>query len=95
MFYLKVPSTTEEWEEVAQKFNEYWNFLNCLGAVDGKHVVMIAPPDSGSVFYNYKGTHSIVLMAICDASYKFLYIDIGYAIMHILCIDSIQNKSGV
>ncbi|XP_049315669.1 uncharacterized protein LOC125779122 [Bactrocera dorsalis] len=75
--YLKIPSTKEEWTEVASKFDLLWNFPNCIGAVDGKHVVMIAPAKSGSTFYNYKGTHSIVLMAVVDASYKYLYIDVG------------------
>lgn len=58
---------------VANQFAEIWNFPHCIGAVDGKHVVMVAPPNSGSTYYNYKGTHSIV----ADAQYKFIYVDVG------------------
>ncbi|XP_026476143.1 protein ANTAGONIST OF LIKE HETEROCHROMATIN PROTEIN 1-like [Ctenocephalides felis] len=75
--YLKIPCTSEEWENEAKRFDATWNFPNCIGAIDGKHVVMKAPEDSGSLYYNYKGTLSIVLMALVNADYKFLYIEVG------------------
>ena len=54
-----------------------WNFPNCLGALDGKHIIMIAPAKSVSLFFNYKGSFSVNLMALVDADYKIIYIDVG------------------
>ncbi|KAM7291819.1 protein ANTAGONIST OF LIKE HETEROCHROMATIN PROTEIN 1 [Ixodes scapularis] len=71
------PPTEAEWVEIAEGFRRRWQFPNCLGAVDGKHVAITCPKDSGSVFYNYKGTYSIVLMAVVDSKYKFVLIDVG------------------
>lgn len=75
--YLKVPSTEEEWNNIATRFEERWNFPRCIGALDGKHISIQPPPNSGSHFYNYKGFNSIVLMALADADLKFIYIDVG------------------
>lgn len=41
--YLSVP-LCQQWQNVALGFQTWWNFPNCLGAVDGKHVHITAPP---------------------------------------------------
>ncbi|XP_023209751.1 uncharacterized protein LOC111612739 [Centruroides sculpturatus] len=61
---------------IAKLFEEKWNFPHCLGAMDGKHINIIPTSGSGSEFYNYKGRHSMVLLAIVDA-YQFIMCDFG------------------
>ena len=56
-------------------FKEKWNFPNCLGAIDGKHITLQPPPNSGSHYYNYKHTYSIVLLAIAGPDCEALYAD--------------------
>ncbi|XP_054263992.1 uncharacterized protein LOC128987260 [Macrosteles quadrilineatus] len=74
---IKVPTSEHEWLAVAQQYNSKWNFPHCLGSMDGKHVTLQAPVHSGSDFFNYKGSFSIVLFAIVDADYCFLYVTVG------------------
>ena len=64
--YMPVPSE-DKWKSIADKFYERWNLPNCIGAIDGKHVMIQCPFNSGSLFYSYKSYFSIVLLAFASA----------------------------
>lgn len=75
--YLQTPTSADDWKNISKEFMELWNFPHCLGAIDGKHIAIKCPASSGSLFFNYKGFYSIVLMAVCDAHYVFTLVNIG------------------
>lgn len=77
--YVKASSTSADWIVISEQFSKLWNFPNCVGATDGKHVMIQARSCSGSMYYNYKGAHSIVLLVVCDAHYSFTIVDVGEA----------------
>ena len=74
---MQTPTEPRDWKLVAKQFEEKWNFPHCIGAVDGRRVMIRRPQGSGSYYYNYKDTNSVVLMAVVDANYRFIYVNVG------------------
>lgn len=52
----EMPSTLsiEDWVQISNEFHLKWNFPNCIGAIDGKHIRIKCPRKARSLFYNYK-----------------------------------------
>jgi hypothetical protein len=66
--------SAKSWRVIEQGFLK-WNFPNCIGATDEKHVMIQAPGRSGSLYFNYKKYFSIELLALVDTNYKFISAD--------------------
>ena len=75
--YLNCPNTPDDWRAIADRFFQRWNFPHTCGALDEKHVACRCPSKTGSQYFNYKGFYSIVLLALVDADYKFIWADVG------------------
>ena len=75
------PKTEEEFKECMITFDEEWQFPCCFGAVDGCHLP-IKCPDGGleacKEYHNFKNFYSIVLIAIVDAKYRFIWASCGF-----------------
>lgn len=37
--HLRFPQSPEEWQVIANDYLARWNYPNCVGALDGKHIV--------------------------------------------------------
>lgn len=64
-------------KKIQKDFCDLWNFPSQVGAIDGKHIRIQAQVNSGSSFYYYKGYFSFILIAACDARYRFTVVDTG------------------
>lgn len=74
--YMPEPNT-ETWEKSVAGFNEKWQFPNCIGSIDGKHITIKCPDKTGSNYFCYLQKFSFVLLAVVDHEYKFICIDVG------------------
>jgi hypothetical protein len=68
--------TEEEWKKKVEEFYSLWQFSNCIGAIDSKHIETQAPNNSGFSL-STKIPFSVVLLALVDANYKLTIIDVS------------------
>jgi len=72
------PPTEENWLEIVEGFYTKVQFPKCVGAVDGKHIRLQCPNNSGTYSELQLQTFfSLVLFAVCDLNYCFTVIYVG------------------
>ena len=83
--YMK-PPTLQDWRKIQRRFNHIWQFPNCIGSLDGKHVSIRAPPKSSTLFRWFKFTlkppysiaHDNLRLAIWDTSFWTFWLKFGH-----------------
>lgn len=72
------PPTLNKWKNISTGFWQNWNFPSTIGAMDGKHIQIQAPPKSGSSYFNYKRFLAWYLwLYVMNHEYKFTLVDVG------------------
>ncbi|KAH6935475.1 hypothetical protein HPB50_006175 [Hyalomma asiaticum] len=67
----------QEMDEHIRKFHAMSGFPQAIGALDGCHIPISPPAENATDYYNYKGWHSMILLALVDHQYHFRYINVG------------------
>ena len=65
-------------KEVVRGFEARWGFPQVAGCIDGTHIPIIRPQDSGTDYYNRKGYYSLLMQAVVDSRGIFTDIYIGW-----------------
>ena len=75
------PKTEDMFREKIIDMDERWQFPCSWAAVDGCHLPLKCPPGGQTTakeYHNFKNFYSVVLMALVDAKYRFIWASVGY-----------------
>ena len=75
------PTSEAQYKEKVLDMEQLWQFPYAWGAIDGCHLPLKCPAggaESRKEYHNFKNFYSIVLMAIVDAKYRFIWASCGF-----------------
>lgn len=76
-----MPYTEEQFKEKMKDMNDRWQFPFCWSAIDGCHIPIKCPPGGATSckeYHNFKNFYSVVLMAMVDSRYRFIWGSCGF-----------------
>lgn len=75
--YIKFP-TGQAQRDVINGFESKWGFSQCVGALDGSHILVRPPSQNHTDYYNRKGWYSILVQAVVGHVYLFRNVNMGW-----------------
>ena len=66
--YVKIPAG-EDLDKIMETFEHKLGFPQCVGAIDGSHILIKEPTTYHADYYNRKGWYSILLRGVVDSHY--------------------------
>ena len=76
-----MPNTQEDFKKKILDMEEFWQFPCYWAAIDGCHIPMKCPPgglEACKQYHNFKNFYSVVLMAMIDSHYRFVWGSCGF-----------------
>ena len=76
-----MPVVEEDFQKLIDSMNSMWQFPFCWGALDGCHIPIKCPPGGAEAckeYHNFKNFYSVVLMAMVESRYRFLWGSCGF-----------------
>ena len=76
--FIQFPLTIQEIRNKMDEFEESYGIPQIMGAIDGCHIEINAPPDNHEDYFNRKQHYSVNLQGIVDSNLKFIHASVGY-----------------
>ena len=75
---IKFPITQAETQHCIEIFQDVSELPNIVGAIDGSHIRIAAPPDSAVDYFSRHQQHDFIVQAIVDGRKRFLAFASGF-----------------
>ena len=71
--------TEKEFNDSLREMECEWQFKYSFSAIDGSHLPIKCPPGGEAMkqYHNFKNFYSVILLALVDAKYRFIWASIG------------------
>lgn len=77
----------EKFEELAVYIENRWRLPQCIGAIDGSHIPILAPQEYHCDYFNHKNWHSIILQGVVVGKWLFWKVFAGLpGSLHDACV---------